>query len=470
MRTMLPAAIMATAITLVGAGAAVAETPKPVPRWSTCVGKNLDGLECSTVRVPLDYSRPDGRTIELAISRKASRHPEKRRGVLLLNPGGPGLVGLTAPNLLGLSQQIQDSYDVIGFDPRGVGRSTPLTCDLDLEQQADASNPPFPHNARDVTAAAAFAQQVAHQCTTSKTSDLLPYISTANTARDLDRIREALGAPKLSYYGASYGTYLGAVYTTLFPGRSDRIVLDSSLPPDGYTVSALRAQGSGFETRFPDFADWVTVHAKSLGTTPAAVRAKYFELAARLDKSPQNGMDGTAFRATTSGLIRDNSVFPFLADIWQKLDTNTYPQEPVVDRGDNLQASYLGVVCGDSRWPRSVATYQANVAIDRVRSPMYGPLAANIRACAYWPSPTASKVRITGAGPSNVLIVQNLRDPATPLAGARQMRAALGHRARMVTVDQGGHGVYTAANLCGKAAVDTFLTTGKRPQRDTFCQ
>ncbi|GAB3831726.1 alpha/beta hydrolase [Kribbella italica] len=463
------------AMTAVTAGAAVAGMPRSAPQviagpqWSRCVGKDLEGLECSTLRVPLDYRHPGGGTIEVAISRKASRHPEKRRGILLVNPGGPGLAGLTAPNLIKLSQQIQDSYDVIGFDPRGVGRSTPLTCDLNPQQQADTSNPPFPHNARDVTAAAAFAKVVARQCATSKTAGLLPSITTANTARDMDRIREAVGAPKLSYYGASYGTYLGAVYTTLFPGRSDRIVLDSSLPPEGYTVGALRAQGSGFETRFPDFARWVTVNAKSLGTTPAAVRAKYFELAERLDKRAESGVDGTAFRATTSGLIRDDSVFPYLADIWQKLDTNTLPEDPVVDHGDNLQASYLGVICGDSRWPRSVATYQANVAIDRVRSPMYGPLAANIRACAYWPSPSTPKVRITGAGPSNVLIMQNLRDPATPLAGARRMRAALGHRARMVTVDQGGHGVYTAANRCGKAAVDTFLTTGQRPPHDTFC-
>jgi pimeloyl-ACP methyl ester carboxylesterase len=471
---MLPAAIVALAVTAATAGVSGAATSAEPPTtaalpWTACVGKGLEGLECTTLKVPLDYAHPTGRTLDLAISRKASKDPAKRRGVLLLNPGGPGLAGLIAPNQIKLSQPVLDTYDVIGFDPRGVGKSTPVTCDLTLEQQADASNPPYPHNSQEVVASAEIAKTIAKQCTTSKTAGLLPYISTANTARDMDRIREALGAAKVSYYGVSYGTYLGAVFTTLFPQRTDRVILDSSLPPDGYTVSALRAQGYGFETRFPDFAQWVTVNAKSLGTTPAAVKAKYFELAARLDKKPESGIDGTAFRATTSGLIRDNAVFPLLASIWVGLDTHTLPDEPAVDTGDNFQAAYLAVICGESQWPRSVVTYQANVAVDRVLAPMYGALAANVRACAYWPSPSAPKVKITDAGPSNVLIMENLRDPATPMRGAQQMKSALGDRARMVTVDQGGHGVYGAANKCANAAVDRFLTTGQRVQRDTFC-
>jgi pimeloyl-ACP methyl ester carboxylesterase len=473
-RKMLPAAIVALAVSVVTAGVSGAATSGNPPRtaglpWTTCVGKGLEGLECTTLKVPLDYAHADGRTIELALSRKASKDPAKRRGVLLLNPGGPGLAGLSAPNDTKFPQQVQDLYDVIGFDPRGVGKSTPLTCDLNLQQQSDASNPPYPHNSKDIVAAAKIAKTVAKQCTTSKTAGLLPYISTANTARDMDRIREALGAPKISYYGASYGTYLGAVYTTLFPQRSDRVILDSSLPPDGYTVGALRGQGYGFETRFPDFAKWAAVHAKTLGTTPAAVRAKYFELAARLDKKPQGAFDGTVFRAATSGIIRADSLFPALADLWHKLDTNTFPEPPAVDTGDNFQASYLAVICGESQWPRSVVTYQANVAVDRILAPMYGPLTANIRACAYWPAPSAPKVKITDAGPSNVLIMENLRDPATPMRGAQQMESALGDRARMVTVDQGGHGVYGAANKCANAAVDKFLTIGQRVQRNTFC-
>jgi pimeloyl-ACP methyl ester carboxylesterase len=309
----------------------------------------------------------------------------------------------------------------------------------------------------------------------SETAAVLPFITTANTARDMDRIRAALGEPKLSYYGDSYGTYLGAVYTTLYPQRSDRIVLDSSLGPEGYDAEALRSQAMGFETRFPDFAKLAAGDPAQygLGATPAAVRAKYFELAERLDRAPAQGYDGTTFRTVTAALLRSEAVLPALAKLWHKLDVNE-PVSPATrsDAGsDNFAASYLAVVCGDSRWPEAVGTYQRNVATDRVRYPMYGPYAANIRPCAFWPSPVEPRVRITGDGPANVLMLQNLRDPATPMPGALRLRAAFGGRARMVTADQGGHVAYlNGTNQCGNDAVSDYLATGNRPAHDTFCR
>ncbi|MGW6276548.1 alpha/beta hydrolase [Kribbella sp. NPDC055071] len=463
MRRMLPAAIVAVTLAaggvsgITGGVSEVAAAESPGLQWTACA---TPGLQCATLSVPLDYNRPGGPKIQLAITKKASQHPEKRRGVMLLNPGGPGLPGTTAPLITPFPQDVQDTYDLIGFDPRGVGKSTPVTCNMTPQQRADSANPPYPHNSADVARTAKAARQVAEQCLHSKTASLLPYTTTANTARDMDQIRAALGATKISYYGDSYGTYLGAVYTTLYPQRSDRVVLDSALPPDGYSESALRAQAQGFETRFPDFATYLVEHSAEyhLGTTLAAVKAKYFALATRLDQKPLGENTGTAFRAMTSGLIRSDGTFEYLADYWQQMDTNNPPPDGPPAPTDTWPAGHFAVACGDSEWSHSLLTYQAHVAIDRIRYPMYGAETANVTLCAYWPAPAEPQVRLANHGQS-VLILQNLRDPATPIAGARRTQAALG--AHLVTVDQGGHVAYGAPNKCGNNAVNTYLLTGR---------
>jgi pimeloyl-ACP methyl ester carboxylesterase len=302
---------------------------------------------------------------------------------------------------------------------------------------------------------------------------MLPYTTTANTARDMDRIRLALGEQKISFLGASYGTYLGAVYTTMFPQRSDRFVLDSNLGPAGYDITAMRNFGRGLEDRFPDFAKFAAANPKyGLGTTPEQVTAKFFDLAARLDKKPVDGIDGSLFRGLNFGSLYSDWSLDGLAKDWQALDAGKpLPAGPPAEAPDNLLAARLYVICGDSRWPRSVQSYQRDVAIDRVRYPLVGAASANIGPCAYWSSdPVEPPVRIGDHGPSNVLMVQNLRDPGTPLAGARQLREAFGSRARMVTADQGGHGAYLfGADMCANNAVTTFLATGQRPARDLAC-
>ncbi|GAB3826256.1 alpha/beta hydrolase [Kribbella italica] len=493
MRKTLPAAIVAVAVAATAGGvstasvstASVAQTAsRPAVQWGPCPADATGpGLQCATLDVPLDYRRPDGQKISVAFSRLASAKPEQRRGVLLLNQGGPGLGGLNFADTLvksGLPQQVRDSYDLIGFDPRGIGHSTPLTCDLTPEQQGPASNPPAPKTLADVKKSAVFAKTVADQCAASATGSLLPYITTKNTARDMDRIREALGEPKLSYYGASYGTYLGAVYATMFPHRSDRVVLDSNLGPNGYDSHALRQQALGVQLRFPDFAKLVSADPDKygLGKTPAAVTAKYYELAKRLEKTPALGYDGTLFRVITATYLRSDPLMLELATLWRQLETalDTGKTAPAVTEraaapaGDNFQAGYFGVICGDSRWPTSVHTYQANVAIDRIRYPLYGAFAANIRPCAFWPDPIEPQVKISDRGPANVLMVQNLRDPATPMPLALKLRKAFGDRARLVTIDQGGHGAYVfTPSKCGNNTVTDFLVTGRRPAHDKFC-
>jgi pimeloyl-ACP methyl ester carboxylesterase len=480
MRRSLPLALAAAALAataLPSSSSVAATTPPDTLRWGPCPeGAAAPRLKCATLRVPLDYRDPDGRRIEIAVSRLASEKPAQRRGILLTNPGGPGGSGLQYPAVLaasGLPQKVRDSYDIIGFDPRGVGHSTPVTCDLTQEQQWRGNFPPYAHTAADVIRAAGPARKIAEQCNSSRTAWMLPHTTTANTARDMDRIRTALGEPTLSYLGASYGSYLGAVYTTLYPRRGDRIVLDSNMGPGGYDVTAMRRFARGLEDRFPDFAAFAVAHPEyGLGSTPKQVRAKFFELAERLDAEPRQGVDGTAFRAQTFELLYADGSMPRLAEFWRAADTGAQLPLPELPADlENLMASRFAVVCADSRWPRSVRHYQRNVAVDRLRYPMLGGSTASVNPCAFWPRKrTEPPVRITGRGPSNVLMVQNERDPGTPLAGARELRRAFGGRATLVTVDQGGHGVYPyGRNACVNDAATRFLTTGERPAGDLAC-
>jgi pimeloyl-ACP methyl ester carboxylesterase len=474
-KALLVTALTATALTTAVVPGAAAATNGL--KWGPCPAGTIPvpGLECTTLQVPLNYQDPDGRKIDLAVSRLASKNPEKRRGVLLTNPGGPGGEGLDYPGVLTiptlptpLPQSVRDSYDIIGFDPRGVGHSTPVTCDLTPAQIA-IGNLPYAKNPADVVKQAEVAKAEAKQCATSESGWMLPYVTTANTARDMDRIREALGESRVSFLGASYGTYLGSVYTTMFPRRSDRIVLDSNLGPGGYDIDAMRSFARGMEDRFPDFAKFA---APGLGVTPAQVTAKFFELADRLDKAPVAGINGSLFRGLNFGYLYGDAQFPALLAAWKSLDKGEAPELPGGEPpAENLLAARLYVICGDSSWPRSVASYQADVAVDRIRYPLIGAGSANIGPCAFWPSaPAEPKVRITDRGPSNVLLVQNERDPGTPLVNARKLRQAFGDRARMVTIDQGGHGAYLfTANKCGNNAVTEFLETGKRPAADRFC-
>jgi pimeloyl-ACP methyl ester carboxylesterase len=417
------------------------------------------GLECARLRVPLDYARP-GRTIELTLSRHAGT-PGKRRGVLLMNPGGPGSPGLAMPAQL-LQRMggsgLPDAYDVIGFDPRGTGYSTPVTCAMTPEQRGAVLGP-YADGPRDVMTTAAKARVVAKQCGEAETADLLPHMTTANTARDLDRVREALGEKKISYYGLSYGSYLGAAYASMFPAHGDRIVLDSVLGLRGLDVRANQGFAEGFDDRFPDFAAWAAERDDGyhLGRTPAAVTAKFFELAA---------VRGPEFRSNTWNGLYDDASFPALAAEWA--GTARAAAGPL--DGDTRASLQLQVICNDSDWPERIGFYQRAVERERERHPMFGPAAANVNPCAFWPvERTEPPVRVGGPGPANVLLVQNLRDPATPLSGARETRAAFGNRARMVTVDAGGHGVFTRENACGNAVVLGYLRDGAFPAADGSC-
>ncbi|WP_369214312.1 alpha/beta hydrolase, partial [Streptomyces flavofungini] len=442
--------------------------------------------ECATVEVPLDYARPDGARTRIAVSRIPAEKPSARRGVLLLAPGGPGGSGLDNPSGKGqkLPQQIRDRYDLIGIDPRGMGRSSPVDCGFDLADLGTANQRPWPGPGGSVTGAMETARRMSTACARDG-GDLIRHITTANNARDLDRVRAALGERRLSVWAVSYGTYVTAVYAQLFPHRTDRVVLDSVDDPDPARVGRgwLAAHEQGVEDAFPAFAAWASDPgtAGRLAKTPAGVRGLVLRLAARLDRAPipwehanPTELNGDVLRQTLLTTLYDPDGFPRLAELIRAARagrTPPAPQAPPEAVLQNAVAVGTATLCNDVRWPKSPAVYAKGVAESRAKYPLLAGMPRNAMPCAAWPySPQEPPVRITGDGPSNVLLIQNERDPATPLAGARAMRTALGGRATMVTVDSTGHDSYLAnGNVCGDRTVTRFLATGDRPGDDVHC-
>ncbi|WKX71874.1 alpha/beta hydrolase [Streptomyces sp. XD-27] len=457
------------------------------PGWKRCTGADLDPRqECATISVPLDYAKPRGAQITLAISRVRSERPQARRGTLLLIPGGPGSSGINRPSTLGkkLPRSVRDAYDIVGFDPRGLGGSTPISCGLAHDDLALVHLRPWPDADGGIERNVSTGRRLAQTCARNG-GPVLRSISTANEARDIDRIRQALGERKLSAWGVSYGTYAGAVYAQMFPRRTDRWVLDSSDDPDPKRVARgwLANYATGVEDAFPDFAAWAADpgNPHRLADSADEVRPLFLKLAARLDRAPipwpganPAELNGNVLRQSLLDALYSTTRFPALARLIRAARDGSPLPAPNTPPDEALQSSVAvsaATICNDVSWPASIPDYERDVAESRRTHPLTAGLPANLMPCAFWPyAPKEKPVRITPGGPSNVLMIQNRRDPSTPLVGALRMREALGGRARMVTVDAVGHGAYRAnGNACGDAAVTDFLVRGDRPARDVSC-
>lgn len=487
-------------LVVLGLGGSMATVPAaagpktPRTEWGQCPDDVVTEaapteLQCATVRVPLDYADPEGEQIDLTVSRLAAADPDKRRGVLMLNPGGPGGSGLALSALLvaqGLPSSVTDRYDLIGMDTRGIGHSTPVSCGFTTHSPYYSNVPPYAVDDAAVTAQAKVAEQAAEQCADNDRGGRLRHLTTANTARDLDRIRAALGEEKTSYLGYSYGTALGAAYASMFPGRADRIVLDSNIGDTHLDRDGMRRYALGMEQTLPDFAKWAARRHDSygLGRTPEQVRASYLTLAGTLDDAPVAGIDGSLFRLLTFGHLFRQTQYPKLAQTWQALlegdeaaarRLSAGPGETAdgaLSPADNALTVFLSVTCNDVEWPEDVSTYRRGVAEDRERHPLFGAATANITPCAFWPyAPAEPPVEIDAEGPRNVLLMQNRRDASTPHRGGKMLREKFGDRTRLVTVDDSGHGVYVLGdNSCALNTATRYLVEGEMPAEDTFCR
>ena len=468
-------------------------------KWGECPelapGAKRDPRQtCGTVKVPLDYRHPKGETITVAVSRIATAKDGKKRGVLLFNPGGPGLQGLDMPGQMAqtLPKTVLDSYDLIGFDARGVGRSTPMSCGLSGSGLLTVF--PYPGAGGSLKGNITTARAVAKQCAT--VGDKLRFFTSANTARDMDRIRQALGERKISYWGQSFGTYLGAVYTTLFPRNTDRMVLEGNVDPNKAWAKMLNTWNQGMNDRFPDAARVAAAnHADlKLGGTADKVTDNFLKLADRLYRKPAAvpgtpaAISGALLRGVTYQMLQHNETVPALTQFWKAaadLAAGKAPRDADVAvlrqifaetpaakgvPADNQVTMALAMICGDTTWSRDVDSYADATAAARAKYPLSAGMPNNILPCAFWSKkPIEPLVKVTSNGPRNVLILQNRRDNATPWAAGRGMRKALGDRAGFVGVEHGGHFAYATGSTCADKATVAFLAKGTLPAKDLTC-
>ncbi|WP_405396122.1 alpha/beta hydrolase [Streptomyces microflavus] len=471
-------------------GGALDRYTKQKPKWKRCEAAAPAEFQCATIKVPLDYRAPGGKRIDLAISRISSTGPGKRHGVLLSNPGGPGGQGIYMP--LALQEELPEAalrkYDLIGFDPRGVGRSTPVTCDLTPEEE----NWLRPYKKETFTKDVAWARKVADKCR-EKSGAVLPHITTRNTARDVDLLRAVLGEKKISYLGYSYGTYLGAVYTQLFPGRADRFVLDSAVDPARAWRGMVQWWAEGAEPAFDRWTGWAAARSETygLGDTPKKVDRTFWELVARADEQPieldgllitgddiRGGMRGAVFspQSATEAFVElkkaadsETASAKKLAAFTGSAGTGAAREAAEVPQ-DNMTASFWAVVCGDNSaaWPRNPERYRQDAIADKGRYPLFGDFASSIKPCAFWNRSVEPATEVDNKAGS--LIVQNEWDSQTPLPSAQALHKDL-KRSRMVTVLGGeGHGVYPSGNACTDGTVTGYLLTGKLPAKDVTCR
>ncbi|MBF8191682.1 alpha/beta fold hydrolase [Nonomuraea sp. K274] len=472
-------------------GVAVAgRAPYTVVVWGACPkveGKVVPAeLECATVRVPLDYREPMGQTIKLALNRIKAKVPRdgNHLGTLLINPGGPGASGrdLTRFVSSSLPGRLGERYDVVGFDPRGVGGSEPALHCVDQDVYFKPPRPDAMARGRDeervlLGRAAQFAEQCGNFW-----SWLLPHLTTENSARDMDMIRAALGEEKISYLGYSYGSYLGAVYATLFPHRVKRLVMDSTVDPTAVWYKANLRQDRSFELRHRQFLAWTARHhdVYKLGATTKQTSFAYYAMRGRLRERPAGGVVGPSELddAFTTAAYTDR-LWPEFARGWsayvRKGDAqgllDIYKKHAENDAADeNGYAVYLAVQCRDAPWPRRWDEWRTDMTAMHRRAPfLTWPNAWYNAPCAFWP--------VAGGQPFQVheskrlppiLIIQSRGDAATPYRGALEMRRHF-PRSRMV-VDMGGnHGVSMAGNRCIDAHLGAYLTDGSLPPRDATC-
>jgi pimeloyl-ACP methyl ester carboxylesterase len=450
--------------------------------WHSC-GTPKSPLECGQIKVPLNYARPGGRKLTLALDEIPATAPASRRqGILLVNPGGPGASGLSWASYVhqGLAPAVAAEYDIVGFDTRGVGQSVPaLHCDPSF----------FSHERPNYIPANAAAEQVlvnrakAYAAGCEKRYGwLLPYMTTQNIARDLDQIRAAMGQQKLSYLGYSYGTYIGQVYATLFPSRVRRLVLDSTVDPGGVWYADNVAQDYAFQRRMNAFYAWLARYNSlyHLGSTPAQARQSFYDARARLQASPVANASGSAigpdeFDDTFVTGAYDDEYWPSLAAGLASylkghssgLLVSDFNQ--VGAQNENEFAVYNAVECADVAWPRSWAFWNSDTRKIYTAAPFEAwDNAWYNAACAFWPvHGPARPLKIGASGLPGILMLQGTGDAATPYAGA-QVAHKLLPTARMVVVEGGGnHGQSLGypANTCVNGYLNRYLASGALPSK-----
>ncbi|MEW2261993.1 alpha/beta hydrolase [Streptomyces sp. NPDC047853] len=460
--------------------------------WRDC---GVPGFQCATMKAPLDYAKPTQGDVRLAVSRKKATGPGERLGSLLVNPGGPGgsAIGYLQQYAgIGYPAEVRARYDMVAVDPRGVARSEPVECldgrEMDTYTQTDVT----PDDQAETDGLVDAYQKFAEGCG-ADAPKLLRHVSTVEAARDMDVLRAVLGDEKLTYVGASYGTFLGATYAGLFPDRAGRLVLDGAMDPSLPARRLNLEQTAGFETAFQSFAkDCVTQPDCPLGgkgTPPAQVGKNLKAFFDDLDAEPVPAGDADGRKLTES--LATTGVIAAMYDegAWQQLReslssamkekdgagllvlADSYYEREADGSYSNLMFANASVNCLDL--PAAFSSpdeVRAALPDFEKASPVFGEgLAWSSLNCAYWPvQPTGEPHRIEAAGATPIVVVGTTRDPATPYRWAEALADQLSS-GRLLTYEGDGHTAYGRGSTCIDSAINTYLLRGTPPKDGRRC-
>jgi pimeloyl-ACP methyl ester carboxylesterase len=446
--------------------------------WSPCADAGLQaaGGECGYLSVPLDYNHPNGTKIQLAVSRiKHKTVAAKYQGVMLVNPGGPGGSGLT---LSTLGQFVPsgggDPYDWIGFDPRGVGSSKPaITCIPDYFSGNRPEYIPWTRSLEKTWLARS--KSYATACG-QNSGALLKHMTTVDAVKDMDSIRAALGAQQINYYGFSYGTYLGQVYSTLFPQRVRRMVLDSNVDPRNVWYQANLDQDVAFQKNIKIWFGWVAKYDSvyHLGSTEAAVEQRWYAEKEKLRAHPAGGVVGPD-EWTDIFLLAGYYQLTWL-DLGNVFAgwANNADAGPVVDwyhrvdgpGDDNGFAVYNAVQCTDTQWPQSWDRWRHDNWLTYLRAPFetWGNAWFNAP-CLYWPAKASTPVNVSGKKVGGVLLVDETLDAATPFEGSLEVRRRFPNASLIAEPGGTTHAGTLFGNACVDDKIAAYLLTGDLPAR-----
>ncbi|MEV5762809.1 alpha/beta hydrolase [Streptomyces tendae] len=473
--------------------------PAPVQGGGEAPGALPDGTrwQCATLRTPLDWKNPSGESMDLALIRaRAAGDPDERIGSLLFNFGGPGGSGVaTLPGLAADYEKLRTRYDLVSFDPRGVGNSGGVRClDAGLPSEEEIDNTPD-DGGDETNALVRFNRETAAACEKSS-GDVLPYVGTTQAAQDMELMRQVLGDEKLHYFGISYGTELGGVYAHLFPEHVGRAVLDGVVDPTHDRMEEALAQAGGFQLAFEHFAAWCARQGCTLGEDAEDIVDLVVGLEAALDDTPlatpdDGELDGDGLVDAISGALYRQDYWPALRvgleaaaddngevlhDLAEALgqhgrgggtDDDTATEE------SNEDDAFRAITCDDPSNRYTVADVESRLPDFLEASPLFGPgLAWSALSCDGWPVPGAARHPEVGApGAPPVLLVGNTGDPATPYEGAARMAQRLGEKVGVeLTYEGEGHGAYDSGNACVQDTVNAYLLSGTLPKPGTVCE
>jgi pimeloyl-ACP methyl ester carboxylesterase len=469
-------------------GSAAPASPGSPAAWTPCpevAPRNMPNItfDCATIKVPEDWrNSADPKTMNIALVRARAAGQRNRIGSLIVNPGGPGGSGVELATYLaaGLPSDILFRFDIVGFDPRGVGKSDPVKCISDADLDANFGAEPDPVSQADFDAATALARKMAQACG-DKYGDTLPLFSTEEAARDMDAVRAAVGDPKITYLGYSYGTLLGAVYAQLFPKNVRALVLDGAVDPTQSSVASSEGQAKGFEHAFDNFSAWCKANAAKCPIAPDARTA----VTSAIQSARTNAVAGAGGRKATAGWVFTAVVSSlYTAERWPDLATaianlrkgnpaavfelaDAYAERDDQGRYSNLFDANFAVNCADDDKTPTIAEIRTLQGQWRTKYPLFGASLALNLICAQWPGKRDPYPTGKAEGAPPIVVVGTKGDPATPYEQTAALANMLGV-GHVLTWEGEGHTAYPQTR-CISTAVNGYLIDLKVPPDNTIC-